>query len=374
MNRWCDGFGRWGSMAAMLNGSSSNAWAQVDTGAAGWNLSTANPRTGTHHLRLTNGAGGKVARRVFGAPLTEVLFGQALYFDQLPENEPTANAAVSAGFFLCQFRSATNGIMLSVYLGTDGAISVYRGGSVVTGVGSDTFSATLLARSDPVTGAGAYQHYEHYLKVGSSDGAYELRVDQVTKLNLTGINTDLGAGEVSQVTVGRLESSPFASGNVDLADCYVNDTTDDGSACSWFVGDCKSGCRMVSADTAQADFALSAGASGYALLNGIPADDGTYISTAATTAESDFGIEAGPTNLSEILTARPFIRAMKDDAGTCTVAPNMKSTGVKGTVTDQPITTAFAYYDSNVPLDPATGVPWTPAGMAASLEVIERIS
>jgi hypothetical protein len=358
----------------MLNGSSSNAWAQVDTGAAGWSLSTANPRTGAYHLRLTDGAGDAIVRRVFGAPLTEVLFGQALYFDQLPDREPIAGAAVNNGFFLAKFRTATNAEMVSIFLGTDGAISAYLGGYKTTGVGTDTFTATLLDRSLPVVGAGAYQHFEHYLKVGNGDGAYELRVDEVTVLNLTGIVTDLGGGEVSQVTVGRFLNSAFPSGHVDMADCYVNDTVDDGSACNWFIGDCKSGVRMVASDTAQADFALSAGASGFALLDEAPADDGSYISTAATTAESDFGIAPGPDNLTEILTARPFIRAMKDDAGTCTVAPNMKSTGVKGTVTDQPITTAFAYYDSNVPLDPATGVPWTPEGIGDSLEVIERIS
>jgi hypothetical protein len=225
-----------------------------------------------------------------------------------------------------------------------------------------------------LTHAGAYQHFEHYLKVGNSDGAYELRINEVTVLNLTGIDTDNGGGEVSQFQIGR-HNAPFNAGkNVDMADCYVNDTVADGSACDTFVGDCKSGVLMVNADTAQADFVLSSGVSGYQLLDEVPPNDAGYISTVATAAESDFGFEDGPGNLSEILTARPFNRAWKDDAGTCTVAPSMKSAGNKAVVDDQPVTEAPAYYDSNVPLDPNTGVPWTPLSLAAALEVAERVS
>ena len=54
------------------------------------------------------------------------------------------------------------------------------------------------------------------------------------------------------------------------------------------------------------------------------------------------------------------------------LAPNISSSGTDGTVTAQPVTTAFAYYDSNVPIDPDTGVPWTPSGLNAALEIIER--
>jgi hypothetical protein len=191
---------------------------------------------------------------------------------------------------------------------------------------------------------------------------------------LTGIDTDNGGGEVSQFTTGR-QGSPFASlQHIDLADCYVNDTVADGSACDTFVGDCKSGVIIVDGDTAQADFALSSGASGFALLNEIPPDDSGYVSLAATSGESDFGLADGPSNLSEILTARPFDRAWKDDAGTCTIAPSMISNAAKATVADQPVTEAPAYYDSNVPLDPDTGVPWTPSALNAALRVIERIS
>lgn len=371
-SRWCDGFGRYGgTVANMLNGSSSQAWAQVDTGVGKWNLSNANPRTGSWHLRLTgNGASPPyIARRVFGDPLTEVFFGHALYFEELPTTEPTVGSTPT-GFWIAKFRDQANNPMLGVFLGTDGAIVLYRGGDASPISGN--FTATLLGRSSPVVGTGAYMHFEHYVKIDDTTGAYELRVNEVTVLNLTSINTDNGGGEVSQVTIGR-EASPFSSGkNVDMEDCYVNDTTSDGSACDTFVGDCKCGILLPNGDTAQADFTKSTGTIGYQLIDETPPDDSDYIATASATAQSNFGLTDGPANLSEILTVRPFIRAKKDDAGTCLVRPSIIVAGDKAVVADQAVTTAFAYYDNNIPLSPDTGVPLTPSELNSMLEAIER--
>jgi hypothetical protein len=50
----------------------------------------------------------------------------------------------------------------------------------------------------------------------------------------------------------------------------------------------------------------------------------------------------------------------------------MISAGDKAVVDGQPITTAFAYYDTNVPFNPDTGVPWTGSELDAALMVVER--
>lgn len=359
-NRWCDGFGRYGGNEAhMLNGSSSQAWAQAD---AGFSLSSANPRTGTWHLRMASDNSPGRCRRVFGEQLTEVFVGFAVYCHDLPESESSGTTGGGInGTELCSFRDQSNNVQCRLLLGTDGAIEARRG-------------TTVLGRTVPVIGAGAYQHIEIYAKASDTVGAIEVRVDEVTRLNLTGIDTVSSANvEFSQIAFGgEIHSGGATTPMIDWADFYVNDTVDDDSACSTWVGDCKSGVLMVNADTAQADFTLSSGVSGYELLDETPANDSDYIETTSSTAESDFEIENGPASLSEILTVRPFIRAYKDDAGTCTVAPNMKSDGTKGTVDSQPITTAPAYYDSNVPVDPDTGVPWTPSGLNAAQHVVER--
>ncbi|PKB19662.1 hypothetical protein B0I00_1902 [Novosphingobium kunmingense] len=368
-NRWCDGLGRYGgNKALMLNGSSSQAWAQV---SGYWNLSTANPRTGTHCLRLTDQIPTSEARRVFGEPLEEVLFGFALFAHDLPSREPAIGASASssevllAGGVSFDIRDQANIPQLSFILGTDGAIEVRRrpGGPYGT--------SQLIARTVPVIGAGAYQHVEIYARASNENGAIEIRVDEITRLNLTGIDTVSSSSvEFSQVSWGAGFNG--AAPTIDLADFYCNDTVNDGSGCHTFIGDCKSGWLQPNTNTAQADFTLSAGASGYALLDDLPPDDATYIETASATARSDFGLQNPPANLVEVLTARPAVRAMKDDAGTALIAPSLVSNGVKAAVEDQPVTTAFAYYDQNVPFDPDTAAPWDLAGLTAALEAIER--
>jgi hypothetical protein len=369
-NRWIDSLGRYGGTKSyMLNGSSSQAWAQVD---AGWTLSSANPRTGAWHLRLVPAAGNTEARRVFGDQLGAVYFGQAIYLTALPFSEHFIGGGGSnssiRGMFLAAFRDQANGNQVTCWLGTDGAIVVYRGGDLQ---GSGAFTGALLGRTIPVIGTGAYNHIEYFVTPHNSAGALEIRVNEVTRLNLTGIDTVNTANvEVSQVATGVTGNCTL--GVLDMADVYVNDTVDDGSACNDFIGDVKAGLRMVASDTAQADFALSAGISGFALLNETPPVDSSYISLAGTTGRSDFGIDPGPANTTEILTARPFIRAQKDDAGTCTMAPNMSSGGTLGTVDDQSITTGAGYVDNCVPLDPDIAAPWTLTTLDAALEVIER--
>lgn len=361
-NRWVESFGRYGGNEAhMLNGSSSQAWAEVDSA---FTLSTANPRTGSWHLRMDDGEPQGDVRRVFGEPLTEVFMGGAFYCHSLPTVEPTSGQTNLLATYLFSIRDQSNVEQFYILLGTDGALEVRR-----------TSGPGILGRTVPIIGAGAYQHIEVYAKAGNgTDGAIEIRVDEVVRLNLTGIDTVSTSNvEFSQWVIGAGGSlTAGQSPIIDIADLYVNDTVDDGSGCDTFVGDVKCGLLMVNGDTAQADFTLSTGVSGFALLDETPANDSDYIDTASATAESDFGLQDGPANLSEILTVRPFVRAKKDDAGTCTIAPNMKSDGTKATVDDQPITTAFAYYDSNVPVDPDTGVPWVAAGLNAAQHVVER--
>lgn len=365
-NRWCDGFGRYGGdEAKMLNGSSSQAWAEVDSN---FTLSSANPRTGTHCLRLSSGSAfNQQARRVFGAPLTEVLIGGAVHFSQLPTQE--YNLGLDGGIALAILRDQSNGNQVGIWVGTDGAIYAVlrsaRGGS----------DNVLLGRSIPVIGAGAYQHFEIYANASATDGALEVRIDEITRLSLTGVATAFTSNiEFSQWVIAKTESYTLPVGmTVDFADLYCNDTINDGSGCHTFIGDCKSGWLPVNADTAQADFAPSAGSDGFALLDDTPPDDGTFISTSSTTAESDFGLTDGPANLSEILTVRPAVRAQKDDAGSALIAPSMKSNNVKAAIDGQPITTAFAYYDANVPFNPDTDAPWTLSELDAALHVVERV-
>jgi hypothetical protein len=364
-NLWCDGFRRYGGVKArMLEG---KAWAQVD---GNWNLATANPRTGTHHLRLTDGLSSCEARRVFGAPKTIVQVGMAVWFDELPNIEPTIGGGVD-GFYLGRLCDAANGSQVFIYVGTDGGLVAYRSGPFI----GNFFDCTLLGRSNPCIVAGAYQHVEIKAVAGNGTaGALEVRVDEVTRLNRTGIDTVFTANtEFSQIGIGRLSGTCFAGGgNVDLADVFANDSL--GSSNNDFIGDHKSFCQMANADTARADFTPSTGASQYGVIDETPPNDADYLDLAASTGRTDVGFEDLPGNATAVAVARPFVRAKKNDAGTATIKPGIRSGSSVGQGAAQPVTTGFAYYDEAIEVDPATGVPFTPAGLNASFEVIERAS
>jgi hypothetical protein len=364
-NLWCDGFRRYGGVKArMLEG---KACAQVD---GNWNLASANPRTGTHHARLTDALDSCEFRRVFGAPKSTVMVGMALWLDELPFIEP-AIGGTRDGFYVGRFADAANGSQIFIYVGTDGGLVAYRSGPFVGGF----FDCTLLGRADPCIVAGAYQHVEIKAIAGNgSAGAIEVRVDEVTRLNLTGIDTVRTANvEFSQIGIGRLSGTCFTGGgHVDLADVFANDSL--GSSNNDFIGDHKSFCQMANADTARADFTPSAGASQYGVIDETPPNDGDYLDLAATTGRTDVGFEDLPGNATAVAVARPFVRAKKNDAGTATIKPGIRSGSSVGQGGAQPVTTGFAYYDEAIEVDPATGVPFTPAGLNASFEVIERSS
>ena len=81
-------------------------------------------------------------------------------------------------------RDQANEWQASVYLGTDGALEVRRASSPL---------GIVLGRTIPIIGAGAYQPVEIYAKAGNADGAIEIRVDEITRLNLSGRDTAAAA-------------------------------------------------------------------------------------------------------------------------------------------------------------------------------------
>jgi hypothetical protein len=369
-NRWVESLRRYGGTTSyMLDGTAQSCWAQIDA-----DHSLTQDANSEWMLELANGPSGySEARRVFGAALTEVFIGCGIICDGLPATEPfsTGGGNGIGGVFIAKLRDVANNTQLSFYLGTDGGIVAWRGGELT---GSAAYTGTVLGRTVPCIGTGGRHHIEIYAKAHASAGAIEVRVDEVTRLNLTGINTlTSGNVEFSQWAHGH-DSLTTMAGNIKFRDFFVNDTTNDSSACDTFVGDCKAGCLMVNADTAQADFAKSTGIVGFSLLNETPPNDTTAITRTASTGESDFGLENPPSNTTEILTARPWIRASKDDAGTCVMAPNMKSGATKGTVSGSAAATAAGYLDSCVPIDPAAVAPWTLTTLSAALHVVERTS
>ena len=351
-----DGFEQYGTVEThLLEGvGGAAAWSQADVGdpGEGWALSADNPATGTYHMRLVEDTDGSqlFMRRALGQSKQVAGLGYRFQVDDLPAIENATAGDIS--LTMLGFNDVGNSEQIRIHLGTEGSVRALR------------FS-TELGRSDPCIAAGGYHHFEAKAKIDETTGYVEVRVNEVTVLNLTGIDTQLTANaETSQFTFGQggpVSTNGPGVGLFDVDDVFAWDTdaSDAENTVIDFVGD--KGCYYlpVTGDTAEADWGLSAGVTGYSLLDEIPPSGTDYIDNTTGTARSIFQVAALPANVAEVIAFMPVIYARKEESGTV----NIRGGVVVGTdesygPTNSP-STAYAYMEPGCKtIDPDTGVAW----------------
>lgn len=342
------------------NNMTDGAYAQIDDIlSTGFSLSTANPRTGSTALRRDISNAVNVTRRVLGGAKTVVGQAVAAYFSQLPTND---------GYVIYDFRDASNDVQVSIVVNTTGVIEVFRG----------TRSGTSLGvSSTPAVVAEAYQHIETWATFDNVVGEVEVRVNGVTVVAVSGVDTVATTNiECSQVALlGGPNSGSLVHGvSTDFDDYFVMD--DSGSYINDFVGDRRVLTQFMNADTAQADWSLSTGADGYALIDEAnPNDDTDYISTGAPGSPgpiSEFEFEDLPAGVSTISAIAIVHRSRKTDAGTANVQTSIVSGSSEASGADRPMTEAYTYYHDIIEADPDTAAPFTPSAVNSAKFKIER--
>lgn len=351
MLRWFDGLEQYGVIAHMTEGVGGGAaWSQVDSG---WTLITTNPATQTYHLRLTDTSSPpRQIRRVFGEAKQVVGFGYRFNVEELPSAEPIDDNG-GYGLELANFRDVANTSHCHITLGTDGAVIFRRGN-------------TEIGRSDPCIAPGGYHHFEAKVKIDNSTGYVEVRVNEVTVLNLTGIDTQNSANATAaQVSVGLRGS--VSTGAVGFSTCdfddffaWDDDNTDAENTIVDFIGDKGVYWLPVNADTAEADWTKSTGVTGYTLIDEIPPSGGTdYIADTTGAARSIFGVSDLPANVAELIAVMPVIMPRKEDSGSVTMRGGIVVNGQESYGPDDSPSTAYAYLrPAPKTIDPDTGVAW----------------
>lgn len=338
---WCDGFDHYGSTAAMLNG----AWAQV---ASGVSLSTTGPRTGTHQMRMPPNAGSlTIARRVLGGAKTTVGLGMALYVTALPPGNNEQK--------IFSWHDAANAEQLVLFLQSTGVVELKRGGST-----------SLGASAAPCIVANAYQHVECIAFFSQTVGTFECRVNGVTVLSLSGIDTCQTANvECSQVCItGSFGGSGFNSTETRVDDLFCYDDT--GSYNNTFIGDRRVLTLFPDANTATADWTAVGAASGYLCIDeATPNDDTDYITAATVGLVSQFGLQNLPAGISVVNAVVMVERARKTEAGTANTQVSIVSGASTANGADKPLTEIYTYRQDVFQTDPATAAPFTPAAVDA---------
>lgn len=347
---WMDGFDHYGATAtgrtAMLDGvyaELSNTMYPVTT----------NPRTGAHSLSFP---GQGVARRVLGAARATVGTGYAYYSTSLPTQDQNG----TSGTVLMSFRNAGNAANITIGMTTTGQITVRQGSAAGT---------LIHTTATPVIVAGAYQHIEMKLYSHVSAGTLEIRVNGVTVVSLTGINSNSATGEVAQLAFTGGVSGHAAGVLID--DWFAWD--DAGTENNDFLGDRRVRTLFPNGNTASAGWTAVGAASGYLCIDeAAPNDETDYLEAAGgTTPTSEFDFEDLPA-VGAVSAVQTYVRMRKTNAGTANAQVSLVSGASVDAGTDRPITEAYTYYMDVSELDPATGVPWTQSAVNSAKLRIAR--
>lgn len=319
---------------------------------AGFQLSTINPRTGTHSGLRSSGAA--LLRRVLGGAKTTVGQGLAMHINQLPGSNNQ--------FVICDFRDTANAVQLTVVLQSTGIIAIKRGGPAGTELG---------ATASPAIVAQAYQHVETLVTFDDTVGSVEVRVNGVTVLSLTGVDTVQSANvECSQVAIFTNSSDV----TVFIDDYFVYDDT--GSFNNTFIGDRRVLTLFPNADTAQEDWVPSTGTDSFAMVDEAdPDDDSTFLSAAAGLSPSpvtELGLDNLPSGVGSISAVMTLHRSRKTDAATANMQASVVSGASASVGADRPLTEQYTYYGDVIEADPDTAAPFTPAAVDALKLKIER--
>ena len=337
---FCDGFDHYGTTARMTDG--------VYADTSGCSLNTVGPRTGTHALFCNSGAD---LRRVLGGAKTTVGIGGAFDWPSLPISSNSQR--------IFDWRSADNYQQVVLYIQPTGTISAVRNG---------THLGTTAA---PALTAGAYHHIEAQVFFSNTVGTIEVRVNGVTVLSLSGLDTVTAptGAECSAVVYGG--GSAGGGPGCYLDDIYCYDTS--GSYNNTWIGDRRVLTLFPNANTATADWTPVGAATGYECIDEAnPDDDTTYINAATIGLVSQFGLQNLPAGVSLINGVVLVERARKTEAGTA----NTKVSAVSGaSVTagaDKPITEVYTFRQDVFETDPATAAPFTPSAVDSLQFKVER--
>jgi hypothetical protein len=237
-------------------------------------------------------------------------------------------------------QAGTTQCFLSV--NASGFVAAYRGSTLL---GTATTGQLTI---------NSFYYLELKAVIHPTAGSIVCRVNEITVLTLTGINTaNSGTAGWDSARIGT--ASPSASTQYD--DVYVLDGS--GSAPqNDFLGDCRVDARFPSGAGATTQWTPSAGANYQCIDDPTVNDDTDYTSTDTIGNKDTVAVQDAPVPGAVFYGCQLSVAARKSDAGTCTVAPVVRSGGADYQGSDFAPNTTYLYLVAPYSLNPATGVAW----------------
>lgn len=256
---------------------------------------------------------------------------------------------------------------ISLFGWVDGATAQVELRLDASGHLSVTRNGTVLATSTQVLSIGVYQSIEFGVTIHGTTGAATVKVDGITWLSLTGVNTKNSAN----ATADRFNFT--LRGSWRICDLYIADGT--GSANNSLPGPMRVDLLLPTSDAGTNQWTPSTGTSHFALVDEAVQNGNTDYLSSLTPGNSElFGFQDVPTATTGILGVKSTIVARRDDAGLRQVAQLCKSNATTRVGTTIPLPTSYAFLEENVEQDPNTSAPWTAAGFNAAQFGVRVIS
>jgi hypothetical protein len=305
---------------------------------------------GGYAVGCTNGGGQLEMQRRLSAPVSTFILGGRFLFSS------STNAGI--GF---TFSDTSNDVIAQVQVilmaSPTAAVSATSNGNHMSQ--SVIVGTALGAAGNVQLGLNNWYELEAELTVGTgTSGALVVKINGITVLNYTGINTQGTAGP----TIGYAGVFSYAAGNCWWDDLYGLDTTGAAPYNTFLTAVAGAmGPRVYTAPGIADDgvtWTPNSGTNNYSLTSELSFDgDTTYVST-ATAGNIDLYNIAALTGNSVVLAAQTTFVARQDDTGTREVAGIINSGGTNYAGATRAMTANYQKFVDLWANDPATGAAW----------------
>lgn len=248
------------------------------------------------------------------------------------------------------FDTATKHLIVGV--NADGSVSVCRGST------STVLGTTALGLISSAT----YNYLEIKATIHDTTGSVTLKLNGVQVLNLTSQDTRNGGN--ATVNTVRLQS-PASSADVTYDDFYICDTS--GSTNNDFLGDVRIDTLYPTSDGNYSQFTPSTGTTHYTLVDETTPNTTDYNDGNAVGDRDSYGM-GNLTALSSqtVYGVQVNAAALKDDAGTKSVATFVRSSSTNGDGASAALSTAQTYVSQIFETNPNGSVAWTESTVNAA--------
>lgn len=299
-------------------------------------------RFGGQAVRVNAGTGNHI-RRALSSGGSSFTLGVAAKFNSIGGN--------LLGLITLLNANTTFMIMMGVNLA--GGILIQRGNTTIYN------GTTLGTTANGVIVAGQWHYIEISVTIHDSTGTVDVWVDGINRLSLTGQDTRNGTPTTID-TIG-LGATDGSSPQVDYDDMYAIDS-------ATRLGERRIETLRATADTADKDFARSAGADNFALVDETVVNGDTDYVQGSSVGDRDLYQIADLSSIPTVIDCVNVIQFdKKTDAASRTMYNSIQSNAVDSDGAAHSLNTTYARNDRIVETDPSGGGAWTAARVNALL-------